>query len=116
MTHPTPPTERTIAICHFLTFSRAARDWSWVLKGMTNHEAKQRLQTLHNAERSLTTFLVKELGPEAVDGFGDDAAMWTDVLSLITKGSQPDRERFYCFLKAYMAGEIVIEEPSNITI
>lgn len=103
----TSPTERQLAICFFLSLSRAARDWSWVLKGMVQHEAKARLSTLHNAEKALSNFLVKELGQEALDGFSDDAAMWTDVLSLLSKGNAEEKERFYCFLKAYMAGEIM---------
>jgi hypothetical protein len=106
----TPPTERQLAICFFLSLSRAARDWSWVLKGMSKGEAKARLLTLHNAEKDLSNLLVRELGKEALDAFGDDAAMWTDVLSLLSKGTTSEKERFYCFLKAYMAGEIFDQE------
>lgn len=103
----TTPTERQLAICFFLSLSRAARDWSWVLKGMSKGEAKARLLRLHNAEKDLSNLLVRELGKEALDAFGDDAAMWTDVLSLLSKGSAVERDRFYRFLKAYMAGELL---------
>lgn len=109
----TAPTERQLAIHFYLSLSRAANDWSWVLKGMMKGEGKARLLALHNAEKDLRMFFIRELGEQARDGFTEDAAMWSDVLMLLKKGNAEDKNKFLMFLKAYMAGEIVLQEDSN---
>lgn len=109
------PTARQIAIFCYFTLSQAARDWSWVFKSALSGQAKHRLTILHNAEKALNDCFKKELGADVIAAYAEDAAMWTDIMDILTSGTAEDKARFLAFLKAYRNGEVKEVYPDKET-
>lgn len=106
MSKPIQPTARQLAIFCYFSLTQAARDWSWVIKDSATGKVKTRMRDLHQAEKLLNDCFIKEMGSDVIASYSEDAAMWNEIMTILTTGTTEDKARFVSFLRAYTNGEV----------
>ena len=102
-------TNRQESMFMFITLSAEALKWSYMLKGITNQEAKQALNQLHVAETRLLKVLKKELGADFFEEVENQGEVFSMILQKIKELDTPEKKQeLFNLLNAYANNELTI--------
>jgi DNA-binding PucR family transcriptional regulator len=102
-------TNRQEAMFMFITLAGEALKWSYMLKGITNQEAKQALNQLHVAETRLLKVLKKELGADFFEEVENQGEVFSMILQKIKELDTPEKKQeLFNLLNAYANNELTI--------